>query len=144
MIKTYPPNTNEWKLAKTKTNCNPAHYNLSCLATRRKIMTRMCLKKSFKRLPRNRTWRSGSACWRCFKWVLHCHCSKLPFSSPVFKIKSDEFAMKLNHNCFKTTDGWLPHWKCRKQMKFDKAHGEKVLCWKSWKLENWYITQMFQ
>jgi hypothetical protein len=43
----------------------------------------------------------------------------------MLKNKSEELAKKLGHDDFKATDGWLSQWKCRHDIKFRKAHGEK-------------------
>jgi hypothetical protein len=46
-------------------------------------------------------------------------------SGPMLKKKSEELAKKLGRDDFKATDGWLSRWKCRHDIKFKKAHGEK-------------------
>lgn len=46
-------------------------------------------------------------------------------TGPLLKEKSQELALKLGHENFKATDGWLSRWKTRKEIQFKKAHGEK-------------------
>ena len=44
---------------------------------------------------------------------------------PMLKKKSEKLAKKQGRDDFKATDGWLSRWKCRHDIKFKKAHGEK-------------------
>ncbi len=62
-------------------------------------------------------------------------------SGPMLKTKAEELAVKMGHNDFSATDGWLSRWKVRHNIKFKKHHGEKgsadVL-----KAEEWLSNQL--
>ena len=47
-------------------------------------------------------------------------------SGPILKEKTEDLAKKLGHTNFVATEGWLSRWKARHQIRYKRAHGEKV------------------
>ena len=47
-------------------------------------------------------------------------------SGPILKEKAEDLAKKLGHTNFVATEGWLSSCKARHQIRYKRAHGEKV------------------
>ncbi|XP_005994023.3 tigger transposable element-derived protein 4-like [Latimeria chalumnae] len=60
-----------------------------------------------------------------FRWFCSVMGSNLPVSGEILKAKAEKFAVDLNIDDFKATNGWLDHWKKRYDVVFKRAHREK-------------------
>ena len=63
-----------------------------------------------------------------FKWLLVVRSRDVAVLALVFKTKAIEFAEKMNVESFKTSDGWLDHWKKRFNVSFKAVSGESNAC----------------
>lgn len=59
------------------------------------------------------------------EWFKQIRAKGLMVNGSMLKTKAEEIAERIGHTNFKATEGWFSRWKCRHEIKFKRAHGEK-------------------
>uniref|UniRef100_H3BFD8 HTH CENPB-type domain-containing protein n=1 Tax=Latimeria chalumnae TaxID=7897 RepID=H3BFD8_LATCH len=81
--------------------------------------------KATSMIKRQRTSHAADVDEALFRWFRSAMGSNLPISGEILKAKAEKFAVDLNIDDFKATNGWLDCWKKRYGIVFKRAHGEK-------------------